>query len=194
GSRLVILDFGLARPILTRDDDGLTRTGTLVGTLDWMAPEQLVGKYDQRSDLYSAALILLRALHSGSGTPGSGGLVGALRRATSDTEVRAQMPKSLPASWRYALLRCLERDPLQRPRTVEEIQKLARTRHILPLGLRHFAASHGNTLAIVLAVLALLGVGLRSLWYSRQSLGLKPGSVIMIASTDNETREHQFDG
>jgi eukaryotic-like serine/threonine-protein kinase len=194
GSRLVILDFGLARPILTRDDDGLTRTGTLVGTLDWMAPEQLVGKYDQRSDLYSAALILLRALHQGSGTPGSGGLVGALRRATSDTEVRAQMPKSLPASWRYALLRCLERDPLQRPRTVEEIQKLARTRHILPLGLRHFAASHGNTLAIVLAVLALLAVGLRSLWYSRQSFGLKPGSVIMIASTDNETREHQFDG
>jgi eukaryotic-like serine/threonine-protein kinase len=39
GSRLVILDFGLARPILTREDDGLTRTGTLIGTLDWMAPE-----------------------------------------------------------------------------------------------------------------------------------------------------------
>ena len=124
GSRLVILDFGLARPILTREDDGLTRTGTLVGTLDWMAPEQLLGEYDERSDLYSAALILVRALQQGSDATGSGGLVGALRRATSDTEFRAQMPESLPAPWRYALLSCLERDPKQRPRNVEEVQRL----------------------------------------------------------------------
>ena len=184
GSRLVILDFGLARPILTREDDGLTRTGTLVGTLDWMAPEQLLGEYDERSDLYSAALILLRALKHGSDTTGSGGLVGALRRATSDTEFRAQMPKSLPAPWRYALLSCLERDPKQRPRNVEEVQKLVQAQHVLPLQLRHFADSNWKTLAIVLAVLALFGVSIRSLWYSRQQqpLGLKPGSVIMIAS------------
>src|SRR6185312_5368093 len=131
GSRLVILDFGLARPILTREDDGLTRTGTLIGTLDWMAPEQLVGEYDKRSDLYSAALILLRALKPGSDTTGTGGLVGALRRATSDTEFRAQMPKSLPAPWRYALLSCLDRDPQRRPRSVEDVQKLLQTPHVL---------------------------------------------------------------
>jgi tetratricopeptide (TPR) repeat protein len=198
GSRLVILDFGLARPILTREDDGLTRTGTLVGTLDWMAPEQLLGEYDERSDLYSAALILLRALQQGSDTTGSGGLVGALRRATSDTEFRAQMPKSLPAPWRYALLSCLERDPKQRPRNVEEVQKLVRTQYILPLQLRHFAGSNWKTFAIVLAVLALFGVGLRSLWYPRQvqlqPLALKPGAMIMVAFTDNATHESQFDG
>ena len=196
GSRLVILDFGLARPILTREDDGLTRAGTLIGTLDWMAPEQLTGESDERSDLYSAALILLRALKQGSDTTGSGGLVGALRRATSDIEFRAQMPKNLPAPWRYALLCCLERDPEQRPRSVEHVQKLVQSQHVLPLRLRHFTGSNWKTLAIVLAVLALFGVSLRSLWYSRQlqPLGLKPGSVIMIASADNATRESQFDG
>jgi len=196
GSRLVILDFGLARPILTREDDGLTRTGTLIGTLDWMAPEQLVGEYDKRSDLYSAALILLRALKPGSDTTGTGGLVGALRRATSDTEFRAQMPKSLPAPWRYALLSCLDRDPQRRPRSVEDVQKLLQTPHVLPLPMRHFVGSHWKALTIVLAVLALFAIGLRSLWYSRhvQPLGLKPGSMIMVAFTDNATHESRFDG
>jgi tetratricopeptide (TPR) repeat protein len=198
GSRLVILDFGLARPILTREDEGLTRTGTLIGTLDWMAPEQLLGEYDERSDLYSAALILLRALQPGSDTTASGGLVGALRRATSDTEFRAQMPKTLPAPWRYALLSCLERDPKQRPRSVEEIQKLVQTQHILPLRLRHFAGAHWKALTIVLVVLALLGVSYRTLWYPRQvqlqPLAVKPGAMIMVAFTDNATHESQFDG
>jgi len=196
GSRLVILDFGLARPILTQEDDGLTRTGTLVGTLDWMAPEQLLAKYDERSDLYSAALILLRSLKPISDSTGSGGLVGALRRATSDTEFRAQMPKKLPALWQYALLGCLERDPERRPRSVEEVQKIVQSQHILPLRLRHFAGANWKTAAIVLGVLALLAISLRSLWYSRPLLreGLKPGTVLMIAFTDNATRDNQFDG
>src|SRR6185503_14287862 len=158
---------------------------TLIGTLDWMAPEQLVGEYDKRSDLYSAGLILLRALKPGSDTTGTGGLVGALRRATSDTEFRAQMPQSLPDSWRYVLLSCLDRDPQRRPRSVEDVQKLLQTPHVLPLRLRHFVGSNWKALTIVLAVLALFAVGLRSLWYSRQAppLGLKPGSMIMVAFT-----------
>jgi len=195
GSRLVILDFGVARPILTQDDAGLTRTGTLVGTLDWMAPEQLRGEYDERSDLYSAALILLRALKPGPDT-GAGGLVGALRRATSDAEFQEDMPKSLPASWRYALLRCLEREPQRRPRSVAEVQRLIETRNPLPLHLRSVTGATWRKLAIVFAALALFGVSFRSLWYSRplQPAGLKPGSLIMVALTDNATREHQFDG
>ena len=196
GSRLIILDFGLARPILPQEDDGLTRTGTLVGTLDWMAPEQLIGKYDKRSDLYAAALILLRAFKPGGDSTGSGGLVGALRRATSDTEFRAQMPKNLPAPWLYALSACLERDPERRPRSVEEVQKIVESQHVLPLRLRHFAGANWKTLAMVLGVLALFAVSLRSLWYSRppQAAGLKPGTVIMIAFADNATRETRFDG
>ena len=49
---------------------------------------------------------------------------------------------------------------------------------------------------MVLVVLALFGTSLRYLWYSREEkpLGLTPGSVIMIAATDNATRESQFDG
>ena len=86
--------------------------------------------------------------------------------------------------------------PQQRPRNVEEVQKLVQTQHALPLRLQHFMGSHWKPVAIVLAMLALFGVSFRTLWYSRQlqPLGLKPGSLIMIASTDNATQERQFDG
>ena len=196
GARLVILDFGLARPVLTQEDDGLTRSGTLVGTLDWMAPEQLLGEYDERSDLYSAALILLRALKQGTKAPGSSGLVGALRRATSDAEFQEQLPKTLSASWQYALLSCLQRDPVRRPRRVEDVQRLVEKHHVLPVRMTQFVGSHGKMLATVLVVLALLGVSLRSLEYTREerALRLSPGAAIMVAFTDNATREPHFDG
>jgi tRNA A-37 threonylcarbamoyl transferase component Bud32/tetratricopeptide (TPR) repeat protein len=201
GSRLVILDFGLACPVLTTEDDGLTRPGTIVGTLDWMAPEQLMQKYDQRTDLYSAALILMRALKQGSDNAASGGLAGAMRRALTDTEIHAQMPESLPASWRFALLKCLERDPEQRPRDVEEVRKLVHSNRVVPIKLRHFAGSRRRLIVvaaavIVLAVLALFAMNPRSLWYPREKRpeGLKPGSVIMIAFADNTTLDSRFDG
>ena len=89
-----------------------------------MAPEQLLGGYDERSDLYSAALILLQALKGKPSENESGGLAGALRRATGDTDFRKHLPAGLPASWRYVLLRCLERDPSRRPASAQEAQEL----------------------------------------------------------------------
>src|SRR5581483_4012922 len=50
-----VTDFGLARAEGLPD---LTRTGDLVGTLRYMAPEQLDGRADARSDLYSLGLTL----------------------------------------------------------------------------------------------------------------------------------------
>ena len=96
GSRLVILDFGLARAVVSKNDSSLTHTGMLMGTLDWMAPEQLLGEFDERSDLYSAALILLQALRGKPSENESGGLAGALRRATGNTDFRKLLPANLP--------------------------------------------------------------------------------------------------
>ncbi len=56
-----LIDFGIARPI----DDGprLTRAGQILGTPEYMAPEQLLGApADFRSDIYTAALLLYEML------------------------------------------------------------------------------------------------------------------------------------
>lgn len=54
-----LIDFGIAKPLdPTAIQGALTRTGILVGTPAFMAPEQLVGaKVDHRADLYAAGLI-----------------------------------------------------------------------------------------------------------------------------------------
>lgn len=193
GSRLVILDFGLARPILPRQDGSLTHTGTLLGTLDWMAPEQLLEEFDERSDLYSAALILLRAFKGKSSEKESGGLAGALRRATGDTDFRTQMPAGLPSAWRYVLLRCLERDPSRRPAQAQQVQELVtRRRRVLFADLGNLARNRWIRVSAAAAILlALVALGFR---YLSRPAGLQPGSLIMVASTINATGEPRFDG
>ncbi|MGA8859808.1 MAG: serine/threonine-protein kinase, partial [Candidatus Sulfotelmatobacter sp.] len=58
--RILVMDFGLARMV---EGDGMTQTGALVGTMEYMSPEQAMGKnLDQRSDLYSMGLILYELL------------------------------------------------------------------------------------------------------------------------------------
>jgi len=65
-----ILDFGVAKMVGAEDDCGtktgptLTRTGTVVGTMQYMSPEQAAGEtdIDARSDLYSLAAIIYEAV------------------------------------------------------------------------------------------------------------------------------------
>ena len=192
GSRLVILDFGLARPVLSQDDGGLTQSGTLVGTLDWMAPEQLIGEHDERSDVYSAALILVRMLKERPWEHSGGGLANALRRATSETDFRKLLPTSVPPAWRYVLQRCLEREPARRPANAQAIQNLlSQPPRAVFVSLGSLIRSRWTKSAFASAIfLALIFAGFRYLGHP----GFPPGFLIMVASTNNATGESRFDG
>jgi eukaryotic-like serine/threonine-protein kinase len=59
--RAKVTDFGIARSLET--DDGLTKTGRVLGTTDYVAPEQAMGKeIDARSDVYSLGVLLFEML------------------------------------------------------------------------------------------------------------------------------------
>ena len=58
--RILVMDFGLAR---TLEGDGMTQIGALVGTMEYMSPEQALAKeLDQRSDIFTAGLIFYELL------------------------------------------------------------------------------------------------------------------------------------
>ncbi len=64
GSDVVkVVDFGIAKAVGGDDTQKVTKTGLVVGTPEFMSPEQLSGdKLDGRSDLYSLALVLYKML------------------------------------------------------------------------------------------------------------------------------------
>ena len=64
GSGVKVLDFGLARPVTSHDDDtGITQSGLFLGTPRYAAPEQLLGDdVDERADLFSAGVMLFEML------------------------------------------------------------------------------------------------------------------------------------
>jgi tRNA A-37 threonylcarbamoyl transferase component Bud32 len=59
-----VLDFGVAKAHVAGEaETALTRTGVLVGTIEYMAPEQILGrKVDGRTDIYSLGVVLYRAI------------------------------------------------------------------------------------------------------------------------------------
>ena len=60
---LKVMDFGIARLATRAPKQGLTEAGMVIGTPEYMAPEQLLGdELDARADLYSAGVVLYECL------------------------------------------------------------------------------------------------------------------------------------
>ena len=79
-----LLDFGIAR-VMGRETQHFTSTGLIVGTPEWMSPEQIAGdKLDARSDIYTLGLIAFRMLTG----------EGAFSGATSQEVLLSKMTKS----------------------------------------------------------------------------------------------------
>jgi tRNA A-37 threonylcarbamoyl transferase component Bud32 len=130
--RVRVTDFGLARSVSHVDgtatprpggaespEEGgltmtLTRTGTLLGTPAYMAPEQLRGGVaDARSDVFSFCVALYEALYGER--PFAGSTVPAVRASIEDGAVRAPpLMTRVPAWLRAVLLRGLRSAPEQR--------------------------------------------------------------------------------
>src|SRR5205823_4234570 len=110
--RIVVMDFGLARSL---EFDGMTQTGALVGTLEYMSPEQALGTVlDQRSDLFAVGLIFYELLTGKAPYKADTAIASLMKRtqehATPASEVDDSVPKSLSA----IVSKCLEREPKHR--------------------------------------------------------------------------------
>ncbi|MGC2095727.1 MAG: protein kinase, partial [Candidatus Sulfotelmatobacter sp.] len=116
--RILVMDFGLARMV---EGDGMTQTGALVGTMEYMSPEQAMGKnLDQRSDLYSMGLILYELLTGKMPFKAESAVASLLKRNQEQAAPVSDHDQTIPRALSNIVAKCLERDPALRYQTATE--------------------------------------------------------------------------
>jgi eukaryotic-like serine/threonine-protein kinase len=107
-----IMDFGIAR---APGDPALTETGALVGTPDYISPEQAEGREaDARSDLYALGAMLFEMVTGRTVFEGRTPVSVALKHKTEPPPDPRAIDPGLPAELGAVILKCLAKDPADR--------------------------------------------------------------------------------
>jgi serine/threonine protein kinase/tetratricopeptide (TPR) repeat protein len=117
--RILVMDFGLARTV---GSEGMTQTGALLGTIEYMSPEQSMGRtLDQRSDIFSVGLIFYELLTGNTPFKADTAMASLWRRNQERAVPAAELDASVPKALSDIVSKCLERDLEQRYQNVQQI-------------------------------------------------------------------------
>jgi tetratricopeptide (TPR) repeat protein/tRNA A-37 threonylcarbamoyl transferase component Bud32 len=197
--RAKVVDFGVARLV---DRSTLTRKGRIVGTLPYMAPEQVKGHVvDARTDVYALGAVLYEML--AGRRPHESREEAALfyQIINVDPEPLGERVPGLPAGVEAVVAKALAKDPAKRYASAAEL------RHDIEIVLDRLKGEHDDTkhliakrrrrigrgltaLAIALAAVAVVA-GWRA-WQQRHE-GRKPPPRIMVAPANNSLDNRDLD-
>ncbi|HET7207563.1 MAG TPA: tetratricopeptide repeat protein [Terriglobales bacterium] len=152
--RIVVMDFGLARSL---DSSGMTQTGALVGTLEYMSPEQALGAdLDQRSDLFTVGLIFYELLSGKTPYKADTAIASLMKRTQERAVPLSQIDSSVPKALSDIVAHCLERDPIHRfpsARTIlQQLEAWDANPNITPSALARMAPPSSRTVQISLSL------------------------------------------
>ncbi len=117
--RVVVMDFGLARSLA---GDGMTRTGTMMGTMEYMSPEQAQAKeLEAPSDIFTVGLICYELLTGKMPYHADSVVASLLKRMQERAAPPSDWDASIPQPVSELVSRCLERDPADRWQSAQEI-------------------------------------------------------------------------
>jgi serine/threonine protein kinase/Tfp pilus assembly protein PilF len=115
-----ILDFGIARAIKGK---GITDAGVMVGTPEYMSPEQAeVKEVDQRSDIYSLGVILYEMVTGRVPFEGETPLGIAMKHKSEMPENPIVLNAQLPEDLSRVILKCMEKDKDKRYQSSEDVR------------------------------------------------------------------------
>jgi len=114
-----IMDFGIARSLKTK---GITGAGVMIGTPEYMSPEQVEAKeVDQRSDIYSLGVILYEMVTGRIPFQGETSLSIAMKQKSEMPKDPKEFNAQIPEDLSQAIMRCLEKDKENRYQSAEEL-------------------------------------------------------------------------
>jgi serine/threonine protein kinase/tetratricopeptide (TPR) repeat protein len=117
--RVVVMDFGLAR---TFSGDGMTRTGAMMGTIEYMSPEQAQGmELKASSDIFTFGLILYELLAGVTPFRAESAIASLLKRTQQRAIPLTDVDKHIPGKLSNIVAKCLEKDPANRYQSAEEL-------------------------------------------------------------------------
>lgn len=129
-----LLDFGIAK---VKETMSMTRTGTMMGTLLYMSPEQVMDSknIDYRTDIYSLAVTFVHLLSGKAPYDSDTSGDYAVRKGIVEQEFDLS---AVPAQWRGFLRPYLSKDPMQRPplRHFEFVQDTPRPQPVVNQNIR----------------------------------------------------------
>jgi len=107
-----ILDFGIARLVAT--EAGLTRTGLIMGTLRYISPEQVRGRADHRSDIFSAGAVFYELLSFRPPFTGEDPMQILDQLRTESPPSLTELDASIPPELAAIVERAMRKDPTER--------------------------------------------------------------------------------
>ncbi len=110
-----ITDFGLAKG----DDEGLTLSGDILGTIRYMAPERFRGEGDARADVYALGLSLYELITLRSGFASADRLALIEQIKTEEPQRPRAIDARIPRDLETIVLKAIEKDPKSRYRSAE---------------------------------------------------------------------------
>ena len=117
--RVVVMDFGLARSM---GGDGMTRSGLMVGTMEYMSPEQAQAReLDARSDVFTVGLIWYELLTGKMPYRADSAIASLLKRTQERAIPVVELDPEIPKVVSDIVGRCLERDPALRYQHAEDM-------------------------------------------------------------------------
>src|SRR6184192_521895 len=122
--RLKVTDFGIARSGASQ----MTEAGSIIGTAQYLSPEQARGApVDQRSDIYSIGIVLYEMLTGGVPFTGDTPVEIAMKHLSAVPEPPSKKRAEVPRGLDLAVVRALAKDPEDRFQSAEEMDaELAR--------------------------------------------------------------------
>lgn len=201
-----IMDFGIARSIKGK---GITGAGMMIGTPEYMSPEQVEGKeVDQRSDIYSLGVNLYEMVTGQvpfeGDTPFTIGMKHKSETPKNPKELNAQIPEDLSR----VILRCMEKDREKRYQKAEELiseltnieKGIPTTERVVPkrkpITSREITVTFGFKKlfipALVTAALIIIALIIWQPWSQKQAVPIpsdKPSVAIMYFKNDTGDEE-----